>query len=140
MRTLVEKVAGLLPELEERGAVYLFAMGERETVGKWEVILSSDWSDADEIIAVKTVADALVKRLQPAELVLLAGVMIIPSNEPHISEMPRSLENASPDEPKIVDVPLPDIGRMFIFKARSSQQALRTSQLRPDEASTAVPS
>ena len=139
MKALIEKIAGLLPELETRGEVYLFAMGERETVGKWEVIVSSDWSDEDEIIAVKTVADALVKRLQPAELVCLAGVMIIPSSAPHISEMPRSLENASPDEPKIVDVPLPDIGRMFIFKARSSRQALGTSRLNPDEAPTAVP-
>ena len=46
MKTLAEKVKALLPMLEQRGAVYLFALFEREeTAGKWDIVLSSEWSD-----------------------------------------------------------------------------------------------
>ena len=140
MKTLIKKVAGLLPELEARGRVYLFAMGEREDVGKWEVILSSEWSDTDGIIAVKTVADALVDRLLPTELVALAGVVVIPSNEPDIVEMPGSFENAPPDEAKMVDLTMMglDIHRVFVFKAQPSHRAPGIDRSRPDEELTAT--
>ena len=134
MKTLIKKVASLLPELEARGKVYLFALGEREDVGKWDVILSSEWSDTDEIIAVKTVADALVGKLLPTELVALAGVVVIPSSERNIVDMPKSLESASPEEAKMIDLTMMglDIHRMFIFKAQPSQPASETDQSRPD--------
>ena len=131
MKALVKKVAALLPELEARGRVFLYALGEREDVSGWEVILSAEWSDTEYTSAIKIVADALVARLDTSELVMLAGVVIIPSNEPNIRDMPGSLENASPDEAKIVEMTMMglEIRRIYIFKAQPSFRESESAEL-----------
>jgi hypothetical protein len=41
MKSLADKVKALLPMLEQRGTVYLFALFERkETAAKWDIVLS----------------------------------------------------------------------------------------------------
>ena len=131
MKVLARKVAALLPELEARGKVFLYALGEREDVNGWDVILSADWSDAEYTSAIKIVADALVARLDTSELTMLEGVVIIPSHEPNIRDMPRSLEDASPDEAKIVEMTMMglDIRRIYIFKAQPSFRESEPAEL-----------
>ena len=118
MNALARKIGSLLPELEKHGTVYLFALAEREDVDRWDVILSSSWSDENFTAAVRVVADAVVARVEPGELTTLAGVRIIPSNQPDFLEMPSSLESVSPADNKVIDVPLTrlDIRRAYLFK------------------------
>ena len=85
MKTLAEKVKALLPMLEERGTVYLFALFERiETAGKWDIVLSSEWSDDERADAVRLIADALVPKLNPQELSALSRVFVAPSGEAEV--------------------------------------------------------
>ena len=124
IKTLVKKVAALLPELESRGTVYFFALGQREDMNLWDVIVSAEWSDHDYMASVRMIADALVTRLEQSELLTLAGVVVIPSTEPNIIDMPRSLENASPEEEKIIELTLLglEVHRAYIFRARRSSK------------------
>ena len=85
MKTLANKVKALLPMLEQRGPVYLFALFEREeTPGKWDLILSSEWSDKERMAAVRLISDTLVPLLTPEELSALSSVFIAPSGEPEV--------------------------------------------------------
>ena len=85
MKTLADKVKALLPMLEQRGPVYLFALFEREeTSGKWDIVLSSVWSDKDSIAAMRLISDALVPRLNPQELSALSSIFIAPSDDPEV--------------------------------------------------------
>ena len=85
MKTLAEKVKALLPMLEQRGAVYLFALFERkETAGKWDIVLSSEWSDNERFDAVQLIADALVPKLTPEELSALSRIFVAPSGEAEV--------------------------------------------------------
>ena len=120
IKILVRKIAALLPELEAWGEVYFFALGEREGLHRWEVIVSSRWSDQSYAKSVRIVADALMRRLNPDEMRELASISIIPSNEPNIAEMPKNLELVSPEEESIINFTLMglEIGRAYIFKAQ----------------------
>ena len=132
MIALAQKIGSLLPELEKRGTVYLFALAEREDVDRWDVVLSSSWSDENYTSAVRVVADAVVARLEPSELTTLAGVRIIPSNQPDLLDMPSSLENISPDDEKVIEVPLTrlDIRRAYLFKAeRPRHQSMISTEV-----------
>jgi len=85
MKTLADKVKALLPMLEQRGSVYLFALFEREeTSGKWDIVLSSEWSDQESAAAVRLISDALVPQLTPEELSALSRVFIAPSHDPEV--------------------------------------------------------
>lgn len=82
MKTLADKVKALLPMLDQRGPVYLLALFEREeTPGKWDLVLSSEWSDKERMAAVRLISDTLVPQLNPEELSALSGVFIAPSND-----------------------------------------------------------
>jgi len=88
MKTLADKVKALLPMLEQRGSVYLFALFEREeTSGKWDIVLSSDWSDNERGDAVRLISDALVPKLNPEEISALSRVFIAPSYDPAVEEL-----------------------------------------------------
>lgn len=124
MNALAKKVASLLPELESRGPVYFYALAERNDINQWDVVLSAEWSDINYTSAIRQIADALVSRLQPAELTALSGVTVVPSTEPDIQEMPRSLEKVSPQEEKLIELTLAglEVRRAFIFKAQRPLQ------------------
>lgn len=121
MKTLADKVKALLPMLEQRGAVNLFALFERrETAGKWDIILASEWSEKDRADAVRLVADALVPKLNPQELSALSRVFIAPSHEPEVENL-ASAEQGTPmkhfysDDFSFMDVP---IKQGYVFCAR----------------------
>lgn len=85
MKTLAEKVKALLPMLEQRGAVYLFALFERkETAGKWDIVLASEWSDKERAEAVRLISGSLVPKLNPDELSAFSRVFIAPSGEAEV--------------------------------------------------------
>jgi hypothetical protein len=88
MKTLADKVKALLPILEQRGTVYLFALFEREeTAGKWDIVLSSEWSDNERGDAVRLISDALVPKLNAEELSALSRIFIAPSHDPAVGEL-----------------------------------------------------
>lgn len=112
MKTLADKVKTLLPMLEQRGTVYLFALFEREeTSGKWDIVLSSEWSDNERADAVRLISDALVPKLNPEELSALSRVFIASSGEPEvdvlaISEEGMRMEHFYSDDFSFMGVPM----------------------------------
>ena len=120
MNSLIDKVAGLLPALEERGTIYLFAFAEREDVDRWDVVLSSEWSDKDWAASVRFVADLLWPRLEPQERTMISRIAVIPSNNARVQEMPVNFDGVVPEDKKIVYISLlgSDVRRAFIFKAQ----------------------
>ena len=120
---LADKVKTLLPMLEQRGAVYLFALFEREeTFGKWDIVLSSEWSDKDSIAAVRLISDALVPKLNPEELSALSRVFIAPSHDPAVeelidSELSNSVERFCASGIEFMGVP---IRQFHIFRTRKT--------------------
>ena len=123
MKTLADKVKALLPMLEQRGAVYLFALFEREeTFGKWDIVLSSEWSDKDSIAAVRLISDALVPKLNPEELSALSRVFIAPSHDPAVEELidgekPQKVERFYASGFEFMGVP---IRQFYIFRTRKT--------------------
>lgn len=88
MKSLAKKVSSLLPVLEPRGPVYLFALFEREDIpGKWDIVLSSDWSDRQAGDAIRFISEQIVPTLQPDELAALSRIVVIPSKDPGVLAM-----------------------------------------------------
>jgi hypothetical protein len=79
MNSLIEKVRSRLPALDKQGAVYLYALFEREDApGKWDIVLSSDWSDKDATAANRFVSNEVVPLLDSSERAALSRVIVIP--------------------------------------------------------------
>ena len=121
MKTLAEKVKALLPMLEERGTVYLFALFERtETAGKWDIVLSSEWSDDESTPAVQLISDALISKLNAEELSALSRVFIARSNEPEvecfaIGDQGMPMKHFVSDDFTFMGVP---IKQAYVFRTR----------------------
>lgn len=122
---MAKKISALLPELEARGAVYFFALAEREDVNRWEILLSASWSDEDYAASVRVVADALKGRLEPSEIVKLSRVAIVSSDSPQIAEMPESLAGRAAGSDYAIEVELDDAEarKMYVFKATRPENA-----------------
>ena len=120
MNAFVDKVAELLPALEARGRVFLFAFAEREDVPLWDVVISSAWSDEDEFAAIRFVAELLKARLEPREMAVLSRIAVIPSSDERIQDLPRSLDGVVPADDKVIYVSLlgSEVRRAFIFKGQ----------------------
>lgn len=120
MNSLVDKVASILPALELHGTVYLFALAEREDSAWWDVVLSSEWSDKDRTGAIGIVIDLLWPRLELEERMMIAKVVVVPSHNARMQEMPASLDGVTPEDKKVVYVTLlgSDVKQAFIFTAR----------------------
>ena len=120
MISLIDKVASLLPALEERGTVYLFAFAERNDFNRWDIVLSSDWSDKDWPGAVRCVIDLLWPQLEPWEKSMIALIAVIPSGNARMQEMSEDLDGVTPEDKKVVEDSLlgSDVRRAFVFKGR----------------------
>ena len=125
MKTLADKVKALLPMLEQRGAVYLFALFERkETAGKWDIVLSSDWSDMKRAEAVRLISDSLVSKLNPDELSALSRVFVAPSGEADVDLLAIADEGVPmkhffSDDFSFMGVP---IKQAYVFRARKTRR------------------
>lgn len=125
MKTLADKVKALLPMLEQRGTVNLFALFERrETAGKWDIVLSSEWSDNERADAVRLISDALVPKLTPEELSALSRVFIAPSGEPEVDVVVISWEGMPmkhffSDDFEFMGVP---IKQAYVFRTQRTRR------------------
>jgi hypothetical protein len=120
MKALCEKLKTLLPELLERGPIYLFALFERDdAAGKWDVVLSAAWSDRDASSAIRYVSGKLVPTLSSEELASLARVVIIPSETPAVSAMTSAM-NIAGGQTELVDCNLMglQVKHAYIFRAQ----------------------
>jgi len=123
MKTLADKVKALLPMLEERGTVYLFALFEREeTSGKWDIVLSTEWSDKEPTEAVWLISDALVPQLTPEELSALSRVFVAPSNDPEVEnfveiDQSEHVERFYASGFSFMDVPFRQV---YVFRTRKT--------------------
>jgi hypothetical protein len=118
MKALADRASSLLPLLDAKGKVYLFALFERDDIsGKWDVVLSSDWSDKDASAAVRFVSEQLVPLLNDVELAALSRVVIIPSSEPGVLAM-SSAANVTGGCLEVVDSNFMglDIKHAFVFR------------------------
>jgi hypothetical protein len=120
MRALIDKVADLLPALEAKGVVYLFAFAEREDIDRWDVILCSEWADNDWAGTVRFVVDLLASHLDLDERTLIARVAVIPSGKLRIREMPENLDGTVPGDRRVVVGSFlgTKVVRAFVFKAQ----------------------
>ena len=88
MNSLADKAQTLIPFLKERGTLFLLALFERDDVaGKWDLIISSDWSDKGSPTAIKEISKKLIPLLSPIELTSLSRIAVIPSTEQAVYAM-----------------------------------------------------
>lgn len=96
MIPLAEKVSQMLPTLLSRGEVYLFAIFERED-GKWDILVSSDWSDSRPQDMVHELSSSLIPKLDEDELTLLSRIVTIKSGAPAAVAFARAMHLESGD-------------------------------------------
>jgi len=132
MNELAQKVSTLLPGMEAKGVVYLFALVEREDVDRWDVVVSSVWSDRDAANAVRWVSDELVPRLEKNELAMLSRIVVIPSKEPSVFALTSSMGVAG-GSAEIVDCNFMGlrIKHAFLFKAQRPPKESASSGVAP---------
>ncbi len=133
---LIDKVGGLLRDLEARGVVYLYAFAERDDLDRWDIVLSSDWSDKDPEEAVSFVYNKLRPHIAPREMVLISRISIIPTNDPRISELTKRLMHISPEDHLVVPSRMiynellgSGVRLAFIFKAERLPENADDAQL-----------
>ena len=131
MSLFIDKVVSILPELEAHGTVYLFALAEREDIERWDIVISSEWSDSDWTAAVRTIVNLLRPRLTPGEITMISRVAIILSSDPTLQEMPVSLKGVVPEDNHIINVSFlgSDVRRAFVFKAQYPPKLLPRESL-----------
>ena len=125
MTPLATKIVSILPALEERGQVYLYAFAEREDIDAWDIVLSSEWSNKDWAGAIGTITDLLYPLLTSQERVSIARIAVVPSSDPRVQEMPTSLDGVTSKDERVIYVSLlgSDVRRAFIFKAQHAPVA-----------------
>ena len=125
MNSLTRKTSSILPALEERGAVYLYALAEREDVDRWDVILSSEWSDKDWPGSIGIVVDLLWPVLEQQEKISISRIAIVPSGDARMRDLPDSLDGVAPEDQKVIYVSLlgENVRRAYIFKAQHAPSA-----------------
>jgi hypothetical protein len=90
MIPLEAKVRPLLAKIQSSGDVDLFGVFERED-GKWDILVSSDWSDKDPDGVIRELAQDLVASLSKEELILVSRIVVIPSDAPAVTALSLGL-------------------------------------------------
>jgi hypothetical protein len=92
MKSLADKVQTLIPFLKQQGTLFLLALFERDDVAdKWDLVISSDWSDKGTSAAIKELSKKLIPLLSPKELTSLSRIAVIPSSEQAVYAMASSV-------------------------------------------------
>ena len=77
---------------QEKGPVNLFALLEREDLSdRWDLVVSASWAKQDEA-TLRYLADAIKRRLSPAEMTLLARVVILDATEDPVKAITESYQ------------------------------------------------
>lgn len=88
MNSLADKAQTLIPFLKEQGSLFLLALFERDDVlDKWDLVVSSDWSDKGNAAAIKELSMRLVPLLSASDLTHLSRIVVIPSAERAVHAM-----------------------------------------------------
>lgn len=135
MTTLEEKLRTALPLLKEHGEVYLCALFEREDIpDKWDVILSSAWSDVDAPGSIRALSEVIVPGLPSSELTSLSRVIAIPSSEPAIRAITSVVSNTGGGTVNVNDFNFMGlyIKRALIFHAQSPKGTVSMDASRPE--------
>lgn len=82
MNPLTAKVRDVEREIaHEKGPLNLFALFEREDLfDRWDLVVSASWAKHDEA-TLRYLADTIKRHLAPAEMTLLARVVILDATE-----------------------------------------------------------
>lgn len=77
---------------QEKGPVNLFALLEREDLSdRWDLVVSASWAKRDEA-TLRYLAAAIKRRLSPAEMTLLARVVILDATEDPVKAINESYQ------------------------------------------------
>ncbi len=131
MNSFIDKVASLLPALEARETIYLFALAEREDINLWDIVISSDQTGEDEMAEIRFVVNELQSLLEPEEINMISRVAVIPPDDPNMQGLPASLDGVVPQDEKVVSHSLlgSEVSRAFIFKANHPPKAASHSEV-----------
>jgi hypothetical protein len=83
MNEILEKLKTALKELEgENGRIVLFALFLREeALGDWDLLVSASWLNSRSLDSYELVVKKIQKRLHESEVVQLARVVILDTND-----------------------------------------------------------
>jgi hypothetical protein len=66
---------------EDKGQFNLFALFEREDIAnRWDLVIAAPWAKHDQP-TLRYIADSLKRHLEPAEMVLLARIVVLEASE-----------------------------------------------------------
>jgi hypothetical protein len=82
MTELTEKVLEVERDIaQEKGPFNLYALLEREDLsGRWDLVIAASWAKEDRA-TLRYLADALKRRLAPAEMTSLSRVVVLDATE-----------------------------------------------------------
>ena len=125
----LKRIASILPALEERGTVYLFAFAERMEAEEWDVILSSEWSNEDWAGTIRIVVDLLWPLLSSKERAMIGQIAVVPANELGVQTLTDALDGVTPKDEKVILTSFlgSDVRRAFVFKAQRAPVPLPTA-------------
>jgi len=93
MSELVTKLVDIEQDIaHDKGALNLFALLEREDLSnRWDLVVSGSWAKQDET-TLRYLADALKRCLTPAEMILLARIVVLPASEDPVRAITESYQ------------------------------------------------
>ena len=78
MKDIVTKLVRIEKEIsKDMGSLNLFALLLREGDDKWDLLVSSPWTDQDKYESLRYIASKLQKELNQEELLEISGIVII---------------------------------------------------------------
>ena len=116
----LRQIASILPALEKRVTVYLFAFAERMEAEEWDIILSSQWSNEDWTGTIRIVVDLLWPLLDSKERAMIGQIAVVPSSELGVQQLVDALDGVTPKDEKVILTNFlgSDVRRAFVFKAQ----------------------
>jgi hypothetical protein len=86
MSKIVEKMTDFWRSLEARGTVYLCALMQQEDqINKWDLVVSSAWTDSHAREANQYLSNELSTRLEREDYAELARLVVLPSRAPFVA-------------------------------------------------------
>lgn len=91
MKKLIEKLRKIERSLsEEKGPFLLFALFLRDDApGVWDLVAAADWIDKDRVKALREIGTLLQDKLSVDELVMLARIVLIETNNKGLRAISR---------------------------------------------------
>jgi hypothetical protein len=110
MNQLTAKVRKLEQDIAaEKGPLNLLALLERDDLSdRWDLVVSASWAKQDEP-TLRYLADAIKRHLSPAEMTLLARVVVLDAAEDPVKTITESYDvehgSVEMNDPESFDLP-----------------------------------